>query len=35
MLTEWILSASVLTAAVLALRLVFRRRISQKLQYWL
>ena len=35
MLTEWILSASVLTAAVLALRLIFRRRISQKLQYWL
>ena len=35
MLTEWILSASVLTAAVLLLRLVFRRRISQKLQYWL
>ena len=35
MLMEWILSASVLTAAVLLLRLVFRRRISQKLQYWL
>ena len=35
MLSEWILSASVLTAAVLVLRLVFRRRISQKLQYWL
>lgn len=35
MLAEWILSASVLTAAVLMLRLMFRRRISQKLQYWL
>lgn len=35
MLAEWILSASVLTAAVLLLRLLFRRRISQRLQYWL
>ena len=35
MLMEWIVSASVLTAAVLLLRLIFRRRISQKLQYWL
>ena len=33
MLTEWILSASVLTAAVLLLRLLFRRRISQRLMY--
>ena len=35
MLTEWILSASVLTAVVLLLRLLFRRRISARLQYWL
>ena len=35
MLLEWIVSASVLTAAVLLLRLVFRRRVSQRLQYLL
>ena len=35
MLMEWILSASALTAAVLVLRLIFRRRISQRLQYLL
>ena len=33
MLSEWILSASALTAAVLLLRLIFRRRVSQKLMY--
>ena len=37
MLNQWIVTASVLTAAVLLLRLAFRRRISQRLQYalWL
>ena len=37
MLREWILSASALTAAVLLLRLLFRKRISQRLMYalWL
>ena len=35
MLKEWIISASVLTAAVLLMRLIFRRRISQRLQYLL
>ncbi|MBO4677167.1 MAG: hypothetical protein J5633_06455, partial [Oscillospiraceae bacterium] len=37
MLRQWILTASVLTAAALILRLVFHKRISQRLQYalWL
>ena len=37
MLRQWILTTSVLTGAALVLRLVFRRRISQRLQYalWL
>ena len=37
MLRQWILTASVLTGAALVLRLLFRRRISQRLQYalWL
>ena len=35
MLLEWIVSASALAAAVLVLRALFHRRISQRLQYWL
>lgn len=37
MLRQWILTASVLTGAALLLRLLFHRRISQRLQYalWL
>lgn len=37
MLRQWILTASVLTAAALILRLIFHKRISQRLQYalWL
>ena len=37
MLRQWILTASVLTGAILLLRLLFRRRIAQRLQYalWL
>ena len=37
MLRQWILTASVLTGAALVLRLLFHRRISQRLQYalWL
>ena len=37
MLRQWILTASVLTAAALILRMIFHKRISQRLQYalWL